>query len=93
EGETLRSGQSVRLNEALTVVEAMGFEQVGDLYSLREIISRPGEDGSAGRGLVVGHSDEERVVWLAAPLFELGQEEGTSPLKSGDSVMVDSRAG
>ncbi|OLL72122.1 Bacterial proteasome-activating AAA-ATPase (PAN) [Pseudonocardia sp. Ae168_Ps1] len=93
EGEQLRSGQSVRLNEALTVVEAMGFEQVGDLYSLREIITKPGDDGSAGRGLVVGHSDEERVVWLAAPLFDLGDEEGTSPLKSGDSLMVDSRAG
>ena len=93
DGTDLRSGQSVRLNEALTVVEAMGFEQVGDLYSLREIVSRPGDDGSAGRGLVVGHSDEERVVWLAAPLFDLGKEEGTSPLKSGDSLMVDTRAG
>ncbi|MEV1290822.1 proteasome ATPase [Pseudonocardia sp. NPDC049635] len=93
EASELRSGQSVRLNEALTVVEAMGFEQVGDLYSLREIVSKPGADGSAGRGLVIGHSDEERVVWLAAPLFDLGQEEGTSPLKAGDHLMVDTRAG
>ena len=93
EASELRSGQSLRLNEALTVVEAMGFEQVGDLYSLREIVSKPGADGSAGRGLVIGHSDEERVVWLAAPLFDLGQEEGTSPLKAGDHLMVDSRAG
>ncbi|MBP2368351.1 proteasome ATPase [Pseudonocardia parietis] len=93
DGTELRSGQSVRLNEALTVVEAMGFEQVGDLYSLREIVSRPSEDGAAGRGLVIGHSDEERVVWLAAPLFDLGQEEGVSALKAGDSLMVDSRAG
>ncbi|MDN5918388.1 MAG: AAA family ATPase, partial [Pseudonocardia sp.] len=93
EGEQIRSGQSVRLNEALTVVEAMGFEQVGDLYSLRDIISRPNGDGSAGRGLVVGHSDEERVVWLAAPLFDLGDEEDSAPLKVGDHLMVDSRAG
>jgi proteasome-associated ATPase len=93
ESGALRPGQSVRLNEALTVVEAMGFEQIGDLYSLREIVSKPTDDGQAGRGLVIGHSDEERVVWLAAPLFELGEDGESSPLKSGDSLMVDTRAG
>ncbi len=93
EGEKIRPGQSVRLNEALTVVEAMGFEQVGELYALRDIIDRPTEQGAPGRGLVVGNSDEERVMWLASPLFDLGQDEDSSPLKIGDHLMADSRAG
>ena len=93
EAEQIRAGQSVRLNEALTVVEAMGYEQVGDLYSLRDIIAKPTEEGGAGRGLVVGRSDEERVVWLAAPLFDLGSDEDSAELKIGDALMVDTRAG
>ena len=58
----LKQGQTVRLNEALTVVEAGHFEAVGEISTLREILS----DGH--RALVVGHADEERIVWLAEPL-------------------------
>src|ERR1700755_2273811 len=60
--KTLKQGQTVRLNEALTVVEAGNFEAVGEISTLREILS----DGH--RALVVGHADEERIVWLAEPL-------------------------
>ena len=60
--KTLKQGQTVRLNEALTVVEAGHFEAVGEISTLREILS----DGH--RALVVGHADEERIVWLAEPL-------------------------
>src|ERR1700704_3898380 len=49
----LEYGQSVRLNEALTVVEAGFFDQIGEIGSLREIL----DDGR--RALVVGHADEE----------------------------------
>ena len=80
EADTLRRGQSVRLNEALTVVEAGAFESIGEVCALREVLA----DGS--RALVVGHADEERVVWLAEPLFD-------SPLKPGDSLLVDTKAG
>ena len=76
---TLQRGQQVRLNEALTVVEAGTFELVGEVCSLRELLS---DD----RALVVGHADEERVVHLAAPLMDL-------PLKPGDSLLVDTKAG
>ena len=79
EVETLRRGQQVRLNEALTVVEAGEYELVGEVSSLRELLSD-------GRALVVGHADEERVVHLAAPLMDL-------PLKPGDSLLVDTKAG
>ena len=76
---SLRRGQQLRLNEALTVVEAAGYEMVGEVSSLRELL---GSD----RALVIGHADEERVVHLASPLLD-------SPLKPGDSLLVDTKAG
>jgi proteasome-associated ATPase len=79
EVETLQRGQQLRLNEALTVVEVGGFDEAGEVATLREVL-----DGD--RALVVGHADEERVVRLAAPLLE-------SPLKPGDSLLVDTKAG
>lgn len=81
----LRRGQSVRLNEALTVVESGGFESTGEVCTLREMLA-PDTEGGSARALVVGHADEERVVWLADPLAE-------QTLKSGDSILVDSKAG
>ncbi|MFC0542261.1 proteasome ATPase [Kutzneria chonburiensis] len=84
ESGTLKLGQSVRLNEALTVVETGGFERTGEVCILRELLSDY-ESGTA-RALVVGHADEERVVWLADPLVD-------APLKPGDSLLVDSKAG
>jgi proteasome-associated ATPase len=92
ETETLQSGQTVRLNEALTVVEALDFERIGEVCGLREVLSEPTADGLAGRALVVGHADEERVVWLAAPLFDESQPDFVH-LKPGDSILVDTKAG
>ncbi len=93
----LRKGQTVRLNEALTVVEAGTFESVGEISTLREVLS----DGH--RALVVGHADEERIVWLAEPLVAEDLPEGvrdpdsddTKPrkLRPGDSLLVDTKAG
>jgi proteasome-associated ATPase len=89
----LRSGQTVRLNEALTVVEAGDYERIGEVCALREVLSEPTEDGLAGRALVVGHADEERVVWLAAPLIAGDDNPEAVPLKPGDSLLVDTKAG
>jgi proteasome-associated ATPase len=86
ETPSLVLGQSVRLNEALTVVEGGDFERTGEVCTLREVLHSEIEDSSIGRALVVGHADEERVVWLAQPLMD-------SPLKAGDSLLVDSKAG
>ncbi|MBN9108158.1 MAG: proteasome ATPase [Pseudonocardia sp.] len=89
----LRAGQTVRLNEALTVVEAGDFERIGEVCALREVLSGPTEDGLAGRALISGNTDEERVVWLAAPLtLETGDPDFV-PLKPGDSLLVDTKAG
>ncbi|BBX45108.1 proteasome ATPase [Mycobacterium cookii] len=95
--QSLRKGQTVRLNEALTVVEAGTYESVGEISTLREILT----DGH--RALVVGHADEERIVWLAEPLVAEDLPEGhpdalnddTRPrrLRPGDSLLVDTKAG
>ncbi|MFJ9367909.1 proteasome ATPase [Nocardia sp. NPDC101769] len=91
---TLHYGQTVRLNEALTVVEAGGFDSIGEIGALREIL----DDGR--RALVVGHADEERVVWLSGPLSALVDvddlEDPDRPirkLRPGDSLLVDTKAG
>jgi proteasome-associated ATPase len=89
----LRSGQTVRLNEALTVVEAGDYERIGEVCALREVLSDPTQDGLAGRALVVGHADEERVVWLAAPLIAGPEYPDAVSLKPGDSLLVDTKAG
>ncbi|MCW2651494.1 MAG: proteasome ATPase [Mycobacterium sp.] len=99
--QSLKKGQTVRLNEALTVVEAGLFESVGEISTLREILA----DGH--RALVVGHADEERIVWLAEPLVafedlpeltedeldELDDDLRPRRLRPGDSLLVDTKAG
>jgi proteasome-associated ATPase len=67
------------------VVEGGDFERTGEVCALREVLA-PDSDGGCARALVVGHADEERVVWLSDPLAE-------QPLKPGDSLLVDSKAG
>jgi proteasome-associated ATPase len=78
--EDLRRGQELMLNEALNVVEAMEFERVGDIVTLKEIL----EDGE--RALVIGHTDEERVVRLAEPLLD-------GALRAGDALLLEPRSG
>ncbi len=83
----LKNGQTVRLNEALTVVESTGYERVGEVSALRELL-----DGGQ-RALVVGHADEERVVWLADPLVPDVDDPNPVVLRPGDSLLVDTKAG
>ncbi len=95
--KALRKGQTVRLNEALTVVEAGTYESVGEISTLRETLA----DGH--RALVVGHADEERIVWLADPLVAedlpdghpdaLNDDQRPRKLRPGDSLLVDTKAG
>ncbi|MGW6914921.1 proteasome ATPase [Kitasatospora sp. NPDC054939] len=82
DADGLRRGQEVMLNEALNIVDAMAFERIGDIVTLKEIL----EDGE--RALVVGHTDEERVVRLAEPL----REEGVT-LRAGDALLLEPRSG
>ena len=87
--DSLNKGQTLRLNEALTIVEACEFDSVGEISTLREVL------GDGQRALVVGHADEERVVWLAEPLLgDVDGEDGKRrKLRPGDSLLVDTKAG
>jgi proteasome-associated ATPase len=76
----LRPGQEVVLNEALNVVIAQGYEKVGEVVMLKEVLA----DGE--RALVISQADEERVVRLAEPLLN-------QPVRAGDSLLLESRSG
>jgi proteasome-associated ATPase len=78
--DTLQRGQEVMLNEALNVVAALEFEQVGEVVMLKEFLA----DGD--RVLVIANADEERVVRLAEPLRDV-------TLRAGDSLLLDGRSG
>ncbi len=78
--DELKPGQEVVLNEALNVVIAQGYETIGEVVMLKEIL----EDGD--RALVISHADEERVARLAEPL-----RGGT--LRAGDSLLLEPRSG
>ena len=78
--EALRPGQEVVLNEALNVVIAQGYETIGEVVMLKEIL----EGGD--RALVISHADEERIARLAEPLRN-------STLRGGDSLLLEPRSG
>ncbi len=78
--DELRRGQEVMLNEALNVVAALEFETIGEIVMLKEIL----EDGQ--RALVLGHTDDERVVRLAEPLVGI-------TLRAGDALLLEPRSG
>jgi len=78
--EELHRGQEVLLNEALNIVTALDFEQVGEVVMLKEVMA------DHDRVLVTGSADEERVVRIAESLREV-------KLRAGDSLLLDARAG
>ena len=78
--ETLKIGDEVILNESMVVVDSRDPESSGEIVRIKEVL-----DGG-DRAVVVGRTDEERVVEMAKGLHELG-------LRSGDSVRVDERSG
>ena len=80
DADDLRRGHEVVLNESLNVVMARGTDLSGEVVTLKEVL----EDKH--RAIVVGRADEERVVELAETL--LGEK-----LRSGDSLLMDSRSG
>ncbi len=78
--ESIERGQEVALNESLNVVLARGTEITGEVVVIKELLA------DAGRVLVVGRADEERVCELAGAL--VGEK-----LRSGDHLLMDTRSG
>jgi proteasome-associated ATPase len=76
----LPQGAEVVLNESFSIILSRGPEGQGEVVTLKEIL----EDGR--RALVVGRADEELVVELVDAL--LGER-----LRSGDTMLLDTRAG
>ncbi|MGH3661685.1 MAG: proteasome ATPase [Micromonosporaceae bacterium] len=81
--DQLRRGQEVLLNDALNVVEALGFERAGEVVMIKELLENV--DGVPDRALVLSHADEERVIHLADSLKD-------QALRAGDSLMIEPRS-
>jgi proteasome-associated ATPase len=77
---SLERGQEVVLNESFNIVMARRPETTGEIATIKEVL----EDGR--RAMIVGRADEHRVV-------ELGEGMLDGPLRSGDSVLIEPRAG
>jgi proteasome-associated ATPase len=77
--DELMEGQLVVLNEAFNIVDATDFDPRGEIMAVSEVL----EDG---RLIVLGHTDEERVISVATPLKR-------HKLRAGDNVLVNPRTG
>jgi proteasome-associated ATPase len=73
----LEEGQLVVLNEAFNVIEPAGYTQRGEITAVVDFVSEH-------RVVVLGHTDDERVVTLAEPLRR-------EKIKVGDHLLVDPR--
>jgi len=75
----LRQGQELRLNEGMLVVAVGGYEPVGEIVTVKELLD-------PDRALVLGRADEERVVRLSGALLD-------GPVRVGDALTIDTRNG
>jgi proteasome-associated ATPase len=77
---SLEPGCEVVLNESFNIILARRPNRTGEVATLKELM--PGGD----RVVIVGRADEESVA-------ELSDSVRSQPLRSGDTVLVDPRAG
>ncbi|HEY7874931.1 MAG TPA: proteasome ATPase [Actinomycetota bacterium] len=80
EMKEIKRGQEVVLNEAMNVIAVSNFEIAGEVVTLKEVL----EGGQ--RALVIGRTDEERVVELAEPVMDMR-------LRAGDSLLLEPKSG
>jgi len=73
----LEEGQMVLLNEAFNVIEAAGYTQRGEVCTVVDFVSE-------NRVVVLGHTDDEKVVTLSEPLRR-------ENIRVSDHLLVDSR--
>jgi proteasome-associated ATPase len=83
----LSAGATVRLNEAMTVVEECGGLPVTGVTAVFRDALADGE-----RARVVMGNDEEHVVHLAAALRGGRTTDRPAPVRPGDAVLVDPKA-
>ncbi|USN96643.1 MAG: proteasome ATPase [Candidatus Nomurabacteria bacterium] len=83
--DKLRIGQLVRVNEAMTVVEAVGFMRTGELCTLKEVLHSDVENEPL-RAQIITQTDSEQIVLVADSI-------DSSLLKAGDTLLVDTKAG
>ncbi|MEA2461960.1 MAG: proteasome-associated ATPase, partial [Actinomycetota bacterium] len=77
---TVQRGMQVILNEAMNVIDVQDFEIQGEVVILKEVIE-PGV-----RALVIGRTDEERVVEIGASLKD-------EKIRAGDSLLLEPKSG
>lgn len=77
---SLVAGQEVMLSDAMSIIGVRQFEDVGEIVQFKELLN----EGT--RALVIGSSDDERVIRLAMPLQ-------AEKLRAGDSLLLDTRSG
>ena len=78
--EGVARGQQVMLNEAMNVIRAFDYEIQGEVVVLKEVM----EDGK--RALVIGRTDEERVVELSSALLD-------EKIRAGDTLLLEPKSG
>jgi proteasome-associated ATPase len=80
--DAIDRGKQVMLNEALNIIKVFDYEVAGEVVILKEVL----EDKK--RALVIGRTDEERVVELAASL-----QGPDAKIRSGDSLLLEPKSG
>jgi proteasome-associated ATPase len=70
-------GQLIVLNEAFNIIEASGYVSRGEIATIVDFIAD-------NRAIVLGHTDDERVITLAEPLRH-------EKLSVGDHILFDPR--
>ena len=75
--EDLMEGQLIVLNEAFNIVDATDFDPRGEIMAVSEVLDD-------GRLVVLGHTDEERVISVSQPMRR-------EKLHAGDNVLVNPR--
>ena len=75
----LQRGKEVMLNEAMNVIGVCDFEIQGEVVVLKERLDE-------GRALVIGRTDEERVIEIADSLKDVH-------LRAGDSLLLEPKSG
>jgi proteasome-associated ATPase len=77
--DALQRGREVMLNEAMNVIGVCDFDIQGEVVILKERLDQ-------GRALVIGRTDEERVVELADSLKDV-------QIRAGDSLLLEPKSG